>query len=47
MKKAFLLFLILAFALGVNLTFTSCKPAAETAAAKVKAAMLTDVGGLS
>lgn len=68
MKKAFLLFLILAFAFGVSLAFASCKPAAETtaateetttateetsaatettAAAKIKAAMLTDVGGLS
>jgi basic membrane protein A len=48
MKKAFLVFFILVFALSVSIAFTSCKPAAETtAAAKIKAAMLTDVGGLS
>jgi len=47
MKKAFLVFFILVFALSVSIAFTSCKPAAKTtAAAKVKAAMLTDVGGL-
>jgi len=48
MKKAFLVLLILIFALSLSIAFISCKPAAAPeGAGKVKAAMLTDVGGLS